>query len=211
VLDGVEAIEGAEDWWGTGSEVEQASVEGPTLLPSSVLVMPITMDMNAPIEIPATFEPSLPLDASALQEPLELEGSVQRFDPIARAVNIAMSMPREWCGSYVSFTSGNSVDVKLTFANVQPIGQMVDLRGNMQIGDTITPVQGNLNASSDQVDLLPLASQLTDDLEPGGSYLGLQGMTLSSWQAPRLTNRGGSLSLAPSCSGSEAPAVRALW
>ena len=97
------------------------------------------MDMNAPIEIPATFEPSLPLDASALTEPLDLEGSVQRFDPIARAANIATSMPREWCGSYMSFSSGNSVDVKLTFASVQPIGQMVDLRGNMQIGDLIKP------------------------------------------------------------------------
>ncbi|WP_370593643.1 hypothetical protein [Synechococcus sp. BIOS-U3-1] len=211
MLDGVEAIRGAADWWGTGSEVEQATVEGPSLRPSSVLVMPITMDMNAPIEIPATFEPSLPLDASALQEPLELEGSVQRFDPVARAANIATSMPREWCGSYLSFSSGNSVDVKLTFASVLPIGQMVDLRGDMQIGEISTPVQGNLNASSDQVDLLPLASQLTDDLEAGGSYLALQGMTLSSWQAPRITNRGGSLSLAPSCPGSEAPAVRALW
>ena len=173
--------------------------------------MPITMDMNAPIEIPATFEPSLPLDASTLEDPLEIEGLVQRFDPIARAANIATSMPREWCGSYMSFTSGNSVDVKLTLASVQPIGQMVDLRGNMQIGEISTPVQGNLNASSDQVDLLPLAGELTDELEPGGSYLGLQGMSLSSWQAPRITNRGGSLSLAPSCPGSEAPAVRALW
>ena len=211
MLDGVEAIEGAADWWGTGSEVEQATVKGPTLLPSSVHVMPITMDMNAPIEIPATFEPSLPLDASALKDPLVLEGSVQRFDPVARAANIATSMPRQWCGSYMSFTSGNSVEVKLTLASVQPIGQMVDLRGDMQIGAISTPVQGNLNASSDQVDLLPLSSELTNELEPGGSYLGLQGMTLSSWQAPRLTNRGGSLSLAPSCPGSEAPAIRALW
>ena len=211
MLDGVEAIEGAADWWGTGSEVEQARVEGPTLRPTFVLVTPITMDMNAPIEIPAMFEPSLPLDASALQEPFQLEGLVERFDPIARAANIAMSMPREWCGSYLSFTSGNSLDVKLTLASVQPIGQMVDLRGTMQIGDISTPVQGNLNASSDQVDLLPLANQLPDALESGGSYLGLQGMDLSSWEAPRLTNRGGSLSLAPSCPGSEAPAVRALW
>ena len=210
-MDGVEAIEGAADWWGTGSEVEQARVEGSTLRPSSVPVMPITMDMNAPIEIPATFEPSLPLDASALKEPFELEGLVERFDPVARAANLAVSMPREWCGSYTSFTSGNSVEVKLVLASVQPIGQMVDLRGDMQIGAISTPVQGNLNASSDQVDLLPLSSELTNGLEPGGSYLGLQGMTLSSWQAPRLTNRGGSLSLAPSCPGSEAPAVRALW
>ena len=173
--------------------------------------MPITMDMNAPIEIPATFEPSLPLDASVLKEPFELEGLVERFDPVARASSLAISMPREWCGSYTSFTSGNSVDVKLTFASVRPIGQMLDLRGNMQIGTSSTPVQGNLNATSDQVDLLPLAGQLGDELETGGSFLALQGMALSSWQAPRITNRGGSLNLAPSCPGSEAPAVRALW
>lgn len=211
MLDGVETIEGAEDWCGTGSEVEQAKVEGLTLRPSSVPVMPITMDMNAPIEIPATFEPSLPIDGSALQESSNLEGSVQSFDPIARAADIAISMPREWCGSYLSFTSGNSVDVKLTFANVRPIGQMVDLRGNMQIGAINTPVQGNLNASSDQLDLLPLAGQLTDDLEAGGNFLGLQGMDLSSWQAPRITNRGGSLDLSPTCPDSEPPAIRALW
>ena len=120
-------------------------------------------------------------------------------------------MPREWCGSYTSFTSGNSVDVKLTFASVRPIGQMLDLRGNMQIGSSSTPVQGNLNATSDQVDLLPLAGQLGDELETGGSFLALQGMALSSWQAPRITNRSGSLNLSLSCPGSEAPAVRALW
>ena len=211
MLVGVDAIENAGDWWETGSEVEQATIAGPTVRTTSVLFIFITMDMNVPIQIPATFEPSLPLDASVLEEPLQLEGSVQRFDPIARAASLATSMPREWCGSYMSFTSGNSVDVKLTLASVQPIGQMVDLRGNMQIGEISTPVQGNLNASSDQVDLLPLSGQLTNDLEPGGNYLALQGMTLASWQAPRLTDRGGSLSLSPSCPGSEAPAVRALW
>lgn len=179
--------------------------------PSSVLVMPITVDMNAPIEIPATFEPSLPLDASALEEPFQLEGMVVRFDPVARAASIATSMPRLWCGSYTSFTTGSTVEVKLTFAAVQPIGQMVDLRGEMQIGEITTPVQGNLNASSDQLELLPLASALTDDLEAGGDFLGLQGLTLSAWQAPRLTNLGGSLNLAPDCQGSEAPAIRALW
>lgn len=169
------------------------------------------MDMNAPIEIPATFEPSLPLDSSVLEEPLVLDGTVQQFDPVLRATDLAASMPRQWCGSYKSFTSGSVVDVKLTLASVQPIGQMVDLRGVMEIGSVSTPVQGNLNASSDQLDLIPLAGQLADDLEVGGDFLGLQGMSLSSWQAPRLTNLGGSLSLAPSCSGSEAPPIRALW
>jgi hypothetical protein len=136
---------------------------------------------------------------------------VVRFDPVARAASIATSMPRLWCGSYTSFTTGSTVEVKLTFAAVQPIGQMVDLRGEMQIGEITTPVQGNLNASSDQLELLPLASELTDELEAGGDFLGLQGLTLSAWQAPRLTNLGGSLNLAPECQGSEAPAIRALW
>ena len=173
--------------------------------------MPITMDMNAPIEIPATFEPSLPLDASVLQTPLELEGTVLRFDPVARAASLAVSMPRRWCGSYTSFTSGNTVDVVLTLASVVPIGQMLDVRGEMQIGSLSTPVQGNFNATSDQLDLLPLASTLANDMEAGGDFLGLQGLSLASWQAPRLTNRGGSLNLEPSCFASEAPAIRALW
>ncbi|MBL6798768.1 MAG: hypothetical protein ISQ53_08215 [Synechococcus sp. BS307-5m-G39] len=169
------------------------------------------MDMNAPIEIPATFEPSLPLDSSVLDEPLVLDGTVQQFDPVLRAADLAATMPRQWCGSYKSFTSGNAVDVKLTLASVQPIGQMVDLRGDMVIAGVSTPVQGNLNATSDQLDLLPLAGELADDLEAGGDFLGLQGMSLSGWQAPRLTSLGGSLSLAPSCSGSETPPIRALW
>ncbi len=173
--------------------------------------MPITVDMNAPIEIPATFEPSLPLDASVLQKPFELEGTVLRFDPVARAASLAVSMPRQWCGSYTSFTSGNTLDVMLTLNSVVPIGQMLDLRGDMQIGSISTPVQGNFNATSDQLDLLPLASTLANDMEAGGDFLGLQGFSLSSRQAPRLTNRGGSLSLDPSCSTSEAPAIRALW
>lgn len=58
------------------------------------------MDMNAPIEIPATFEPSLPLDSSVLEEPLVLDGTVQQFDPVLRATDLAASMPRQWCGSY---------------------------------------------------------------------------------------------------------------
>ena len=98
VLVGVDAIENAGDWWETGSEVEQATIAGPTVRTTSVLFIFITMDMNVPIQIPATFEPSLPLDASVLEEPLQLEGSVQRFDPIARAASLATSMPREWCG-----------------------------------------------------------------------------------------------------------------
>lgn len=196
---------------GTGSENGRELLRGSTVRPSSVLVTPVTMDMNAPIEIPATFEPSLPLDSSVLEEPLVLDGMVQQFDPVLRAVDLAATMPRQWCGSYKSFTSGGAVDVRLTLASVQPIGQIVDLRGVMEIGNVSTPVQGNFNASSDQLDLLPLAGRLADDLEAGGDFLGLQGMSLSSWQAPRLTNLGGSLSLAPSCPGSEAPPIRALW
>ena len=169
------------------------------------------MDMNAPIEIPATFEPSLPLDSSVLDEPLVLDGTVQQFDPVLRAADLAASMPRQWCGSYKSFTSGSAVEVKLTLASVEPIGQMVNLRGDMEIAGVSTPVQGNLNATSDQLDLLPLAGELADDLEAGGDFLGLQGLSLSGWQAPRLTNLGGSLSLAPSCSRSEPLPVRALW
>jgi hypothetical protein len=87
----------------------------------------------------------------------------------------------------------------------------VDLRGEMRIGTIFTPVQGNLNAKSDQLDLLPLSPELTNEMEIGGRYLGLQGFSLAGWQAPRLTNPGGRLDLSRNCAVSESAPIRALW
>ena len=103
------------------------------------------------------------------------------------------------------------MDVELTLTGLKAMGQMVDLRGEMRIGSISTPVQGNLNAKSDQLDLLPLSPELTDDLEIGGRFLGLQDFSLAGWEAPRLTNPGGRLDLSRSCAVSESTPIRALW
>ncbi len=173
--------------------------------------MPVPVAVDLPVQSPVVFEAALPLDSSQLAAPMVLEGTVDTFDPVARAASLASSMPRQWCGSYRSFTGGAVQPVEVTLASVQPMGQMVVLRGDMRIGETSTPVQGNLNAKSDQLDLLPLADPLTAGLEPGGSFLGLQGATLAGWVAPRMTYLGGRLNLAAECASSEALPIRGLW
>ncbi|NDD68498.1 MAG: hypothetical protein EBZ29_03660, partial [Synechococcaceae bacterium WB9_4xC_028] len=108
--------------------------------------MPIPVAVDLPVETPVVFENQLPLDASQLAVPMVLEGSVENFDPIARAASLAAAMPRQWCGSYRSFEGGGKLPVQVTLASVQPFGQMVAVRGDMRIGEVTTAVQGNLNA-----------------------------------------------------------------
>ena len=173
--------------------------------------MPVPPVIDIPVEIQAPFESYQSLNSSQLAIPVELEGSVESFDPVARAVDLAANLPREWCGNYTSFASNSTVDVELTLTRLKPMGQMVDLRGEMRIGSISTPVQGNLNAKSDQLGLLPLSPELTDDLEIGGRFLGLQDFSLAGWEGPRLTNPGGRLDLSRSCAVSESAPIRALW
>jgi len=146
-------------------------------------------------------------------------GPVQTFDPSARAQVIARELPRQWSGTYQAFGGSAPVPVELTFAAVTPVGAMVTLQGEMTIAGQKTPVQGNLNAQSDQLDLIPLAAKLGGGLNAGGRFQGLQGIALSGWSADRLTDMGGRLALAPMGSrplGSaqgigKAVPVRGLW
>lgn len=122
--------------------------------------------------------------------------SVETFDPVARAQLLSREIPRSWSGTYEAFDSGQVVPVQLQLASLTPLGQMLDLRGELTIGGVTTPVQGNINAESDQLDLLILCDcKEVAGLELGGSFSGLQGLQLSGWQAPRLTNQGGRLDL----------------
>jgi len=97
------------------------------------------------------------------------------------------------------------------------IGQMVDLRGAMAIGGVESPVQGNLNAKSDQLDLLVLGDPIGGALEPGGAFQSVQGLSLSGWRAPRLTTPGGRLQMVPETTASTPAAagqpspIRGLW
>jgi hypothetical protein len=124
--------------------------------------------------------------------------AVETFDPVARAQLLAQEISRTWSGTYQSFDTGSVVPVQLQLSSLEAMGQIVNLRGELSIAGITVPVQGNLNAESDQLDLLVLcACKDVAGLEIGGSFSGLQGFQLSGWQAPRLTNQGGRLALLP--------------
>jgi hypothetical protein len=163
------------------------------------------------------FVPYIPPMAPAADPASGGFGPVETFDPLARAELISRSMPRYWRGTYRSFGSSKSVPIVLEISSATAQGQMVDLRGRMAIDGVQTPVQGNLNAKSDQLDLLLLADRLGGGLESGGEFQGLQGFSLSGWEAPRLTSMGGRLQLQPDGSARvSSPAqsgtvIRGLW
>lgn len=142
-------------------------------------------------------------------------GLVETFDPVGRAELIAAQIPRLWSGSYRPFDGSPAQTVELQLETVRPMGQMVVLTGQMRLGPLATPVQGNINAKSDQLDLLLLADELGAGLEPGGEFLGLQILSLSGWAPPRLTSPGGRLQLVPrglSPGGTTAGGtIRGLW
>lgn len=121
--------------------------------------------------------------------------SVEQFDPVARAEALSRELPRRWRGAYQAYGSGSPLSVQLELASLEAVGQMLVLRGTMTVGTVSTPVQGNLNAKSDQLDLLILGDASSVGLEAGGLFQGLQTFQLSGWVAPRLTTSGGKLEL----------------
>ncbi len=145
--------------------------------------------------------------------PVILEGSVENFDPVARAQQLAKTMPRKWCGFYEPFANASKVAVILDFREVNAVGQMVALKGEMQLGNVKTLVQGNLNAKSDQLEILPLSTELIPGIESGGSFMGLEGIELSGWTSSSFANPGGKLVLNKSCAdiSSEPPVVDTIW
>lgn len=143
-------------------------------------------------------------------------GAVETFDPIGRARLIAELIPRRWSGSFRSFASGEVLPARLELSSTTPVGQMVDLRGRITIGSATSDVQGNINAKSDQLDLLVLGDGPIPGLEPGAGFQGLQGLSLSGTSVIRLTDAGARLQLEPETSAAPAPAppgdtIRGLW
>jgi hypothetical protein len=189
----------------------------PLVLASALLAAtPLAVDGIAPMALPGAV-PGLPIDTVSET----VLGPVETFDPVGRAELLARQLPRQWSGTYQSFTAGPPLPVVLKLSSVRAMGAMVDLRGEISIDGVVAPVQGNLNAKSDQLDLIPLGDRIGGGLEPGGQFQGLQGLELSGWNANRLTDQGGQLalqpgSMAPADDGSQqAPAssmpVRGLW
>lgn len=155
----------------------------------------------------------VPVAAPAPLSVLE-SAPVETFDPVARASLLAQDLPRRWSGSYQPFGGAAAVPAQLQLTSLVPMGQMLVLQGSLSIAGVSAPVQGNLNAKSDQLNLVLVGGQRIDGLESGGFFQGLEGLALSSWVAPRLTNPGGRLQLqagGSSASRPEPSAIRGLW
>jgi hypothetical protein len=184
----------------------------PTALPLLLALSPLPSDAYAPV-VPPSSRLRSPASDSGAQ--LIESSPVETFDPIARAGLIAIEIPRLWNGSYTPFDGGVPVPVSLSLASTSSAGQMVVMRGTITIGGVASPVQGNLNAKSDQLDLLVLGAALGT----GGTFQGLQGLSLSGWNADRLTMMGGRLQLLPvpgsqklaSDPGLQVEPIRGLW
>ena len=172
--------------------------------------------------IPLLIAASLPLGSTVpFREPAAVQMnlpqgfgeqvSVEQFDPVARASELANQLPRQWSGTYQGFAGGSPLAVQLNLTTVVAVGQMVDLWGSLTVGSTTVPIQGNLNAKSDQLDLLLLGDVTAAGLDNGGEFRGLQGFSLSGWRAPRFTNPGGQLSLVAGGSGAGSPGISGLW
>jgi hypothetical protein len=161
-------------------------------MPLLLAAVPLAVGGMVPFVAPS--QTSAAAAAAAFQQEL---APVETFDPEARAKLLVNDLPRQWTGTYQSFSTGVSVPVSLQIATLTPKGQMIDLRGSLTVGGVASPFQGNLNAKSDQLDLLPLGKTLGAGLEPGGEFQGLQGLMLFGWNAPRLTSPGGRMELRP--------------
>ena len=178
------------------------------VIPLLLAAMPLPVGSTVPFQEPTTIRQELPRGFGE-------QVQVETFDPVARAAVLAQDMPRQWSGTYQSFTAAPPLTAQLNITSAIALGQMVDVRGEITIGGTTVPVQGNLNAKSDQLDLLLLGENRAAGLENGGDFRGLQGFSLSGWRAPRFTMPGGQLELTavvatPERSGSGSP-VRGLW
>jgi hypothetical protein len=185
--------------------------------------MPLPLaSMALPLLVAATPLPSdayrapLPSGRGGAALPLIESSPVETFDPIGRAALLRDQMPRFWSGSYVPFDGSGPQTVELSLEQVSAAGQMVVLVGEIRVADRVSPVQGNLNARSDQLDLLVLGSDPGPSLNAGGSFQGVQGMTLAGWKADRLTAMGGRLVLSPIARRAPLPAssaepIRGLW
>jgi hypothetical protein len=178
----------------------------PMALPLLVAATPLPSD---------AYRPPLP-SSSGRMLPLLESSPVETFDPIGRAALLRDRMPRLWSGSYVPFDGSGPQMVELSLEQVSSVGQMVVMVGEIRVADRVSPVQGNLNARSDQLDLLVLGSDPGPSLQAGGSFQGVQGMTLAGWKSDRLTAMGGRLVLSPIARRTPAPPsgaepIRGLW
>ncbi len=192
----------------TGDQLQTVSIEE---VPPIEKVLPVEPTQQVlPLE---SIEEDVLLDTSLEVKPFVLEGSVDNFDPIARAVKLSKTIPRKLCGEFRPFGVDKKIAVELSFLTVKPMGQIVYLSGEMFLDSMKTKFQGNLNAKSDQLELLPSFKESLMGLDPGGFFIGLQGVDLTGWQSSVLDIKGGRLKLTDQCDQqlSKSPSVIAIW
>ena len=99
------------------------------------------------------------------------------------------------------------------FSKVQPIGQMIELEGEMFIDKYQTEFTGILNAKSDQLEIIPLTNLDIIGIHAGGSFIGLQGTKLFTWKSSKLDEPGGRLELKADCSEAVSKTfdIRPVW
>ena len=178
-----------------------AAAVAPLAAATTIAATPLSRDGFVPFLLPTQAERRV--DQATGTE----INRVQTFDTAARAQRLASSIPRQWSGTYQSFASGGPVPVLLRLSSLTAMGQIVDLRGEITIAGVTSPVQGNLSAESDQLDLLVLGDRVGGGLQPGGLFQGLQGLELSGWNPLRFTELGGRLALTPVAAASRAEAA----
>ena len=183
-------------WIANEPALEQAVPIKPSKETESESVQPVSDDVSNE----KTSNESDILDDSSFQIiPYALEGSVESFDPIGRAIDLSSKLPRKWCGTFRSFDTKDRLNVVLNFSKIKPIGQIVSLDGEMMIGKNKAPVLGYLNAKSDQFELFSLSQERITGLSFGGNFMSLQGPSLSAWRSTELQNSGGRLDLSKEC------------
>lgn len=177
-------------------------------MPLPLALAPLLLAAS-PVSVGEVVGPSPSAPAVVESSPV----GVEVYDPVGRALLIAERIPRTWTGTYQAFGSPASLPAVLRLQRVTPLGQMVDLRGELSLDGVSTPVQGNINAKSNQLDLLLLGTSLGAVLEPGGEFQGQQGLSLSGWLPDRTTGLGGRLQLNPREASAPTPSgvVRGLW
>ena len=163
--------------------------------------MPLDIPSEAPLQ--QLESPSAP-NLEVL--PFVLEGSVDTFDSLERAKELARTIPRKWCGTYRSFDDSSNFDVILLLSKVKAIGQIVSLEGQLLIDGKKTNLRGNLNAKSNQVELIVAPRQWGSDLQTGGIFIGLDGMKSLIWNSSSLNKLGGRLNMNEVCDEEESKA-----
>ena len=156
--------------------------------------MPPGIDSLAPLQ---ELEPSFDSNLKVL--PFVIEGSVENFDPVKKAKELARTLSRKWCGTYSSSNDGSKINVTLLLSMVKPIGQIVSLEGQLLIDGNRIDLNGSLNVKSNQVELLIVSNELIFNFEPGGTFVGLDGLRKLIWNSTRLNNPGGYIDLEPIC------------